>query len=184
MKTLVTIGSAISALFLGWHHYGVTESKNASESKSLGSANELETTNSDRQATNAGVAQGSASPSATPQPATKTNWVQERNSNWKSSLGRGAYDNHRAVTIAPPTVVYVPSSPNTTAAGFASPSSGSSGFRPPPAGMPPPRIRPSSDIRPSTGSVPPMSRPSLPPIPQRRPENLPPAPPPSPPKGS
>ena len=160
MKTLVTIGSAISALFLGWHHYGVTESKNASES-----ATELETTKSDVQTANAGVAQGSASTPAASEPATKTNWIQERNSNWQSSLGRGAYDNRHAVTIVPSQIVIVPSSSGTTGSGF------SSGMRPPPG------VRPSAVIRP------PMNRPPSAPIPQHRPESLPSAPP-SPPRGS
>ena len=163
MKTLFTIGSAISALYLGWHHYGVTESKKASESKSLEPAQEVETTKSDYQTTNGQIAQGSASASATPQPATKTNWVQERNSNWQSSLGRGAYDNRQAVTIVPSTVVVVPSSSGTSGSGFRSPSA--PGMRPAPA----PVIRP------------PMNRPSSAPIPQR---TLPSAPPPSPPRGS
>jgi hypothetical protein len=174
MKTLVTIGSAISALVLGWHHYGVTESKNASESKSSGSATELETTKRDVQTASARNSQGSASASATPQPTTKTNWIQERNSNWQSSLGRGAYDNRQAVTIVPSTVVVVPSSSGSTGASFVSPSSG---IRPPSPGMgQSPVIRPPMN-RPSSAPIPAQ-------IPQRRPDNVPSAPPPSAPRGS
>lgn len=151
---MFTVGSMLSALWLGWHHYDLTEGKNAANSKSEELTRQIESTRKEIQTANARIAQLSGrSPTPAAQPAS-TNWIQEKNRNWQSSLARGAYDNRRAVTIVQSPIVIVPSAPvtNTTPSYGASTSSRvSSSSRT--SVLPPPPLQPLPPRPPLGGPV-------------------------------
>ncbi len=176
------IGSLASALFFGWRHYELTESKSAPGARAQEISTETAVTKSGSANINNGspsaqpvaATRGSASfpattssvptstiPEATASTAqpTKENWVLEKNRNWHSSLANGAYDNHRAVTTSnTTTTVYVVPQTSTT-------------FVPLRSVMPPP-VRPPVVNRPppgSAGAQPPVRPAGAPPsVPPRR----------------
>ena len=91
MRTLITFCSLAAALWLGWERWKLADEKEKTEVH-------LEDVTRELEAANARIAQLS---NAKPAPASKTNWVEERNRNWKSPLRSGSNENRQAVTIMP-----------------------------------------------------------------------------------
>ncbi len=97
MKMLITLGSLIAALGLGWQ-YNAAETRAKAAETELGSIKqELEETRSQLSAANA-------------QLAVKPNWIAERNKNWRSSPADAASGNQRVVTVSPSVVAPTASS--------------------------------------------------------------------------
>lgn len=156
MKTLIAVCSLGAALHLGSQYEKHRVARAAAESR------QAETTDTPAGA-NARLdknAQGARGP--TP----KANWLEERNRNWQSPLSRGAYDRHRAVTVAPAPVIIVAPPVDRPPMGFTkSPAPPAPfGTRPPP-GQPEVRrpLPPQIPIVRTPPGGPPLPRPQAPP---------------------
>ena len=126
MKTFITLCSLIAAIALGYQYNAAgTRAKDAetrvkdaenhandATAKLAGATQQLAETSTQLNAANAKL----IALSAKPVPVPKTNWIEERNKNWRSSLGEPATGNRRAIT-SPTTYYNTPSRYWTDSAG-------------------------------------------------------------------
>ena len=102
MKTLLLFCLTAVSIFLAWQRQDFLDGKTAAETKVLELTNELENERKANDVANARIAQLSNQPKPTPRP----NWIEEKNRNWQSPLGRGSYDNRPAFTGTPAVNTY------------------------------------------------------------------------------
>jgi peptidoglycan hydrolase CwlO-like protein len=85
MRALITICCLIATFYLALQYHDLSDSKDAAESKLRELAKENENIKSDLEAANAQISQlNGKAPLQNP----KTNWIDEKNRNWQSSLNR------------------------------------------------------------------------------------------------
>ena len=97
MKIFLMFCLMAGAIFLAWQRQDFLDGKTAAEAKVLELTNEVEKERKANDVANAKIAQLTNQPKPTPRP----NWIEERNRNWQSPLGRGSYDNRSAFTSTP-----------------------------------------------------------------------------------
>jgi outer membrane murein-binding lipoprotein Lpp len=128
MKTLVTLGSLITALYFAPQHGDLVKKKNTMETKSADLAQQVETLRADLDAMKAELQSINGRLNqfgAENRQGQKTNWVEERNRNYQNRLANGAYEQRQAVTVVQPSPIYVlpPSSSNSNNSSFSRSSS-------------------------------------------------------------
>ena len=165
MRNLITICSLVATAYFAPQYKDLADKKNTLETKSLELTKEVEAvrkdlaaTRRDLQSATVRITQLSASGNIEPAQTTKSNWIDERNRNWQSSLAHGANDNRHAVTVAPQTYITVVPSETPVKPGFqvnrtAPPVAPRPPLNRPPLGIPPPTLnRPSPGIPPASSS--------------------------------